>query len=270
MSNLSDIGFRVETEEELNELVEKIFPLGREIKCPRGTYLKVSDNSGAEIYLQVNKRKELIGFNPHYVGKSNRVVCLTAKYERFESELDGAFHGWAEPQEENNPDTGEYPFVFDVPNFYTIGEIKFPANFNIQLTAFASRGFEIYENEEAYYASQDSEFRYASRSFIPSGLFSFSEGEVEHTNPPESHGIFTGEIKRWEIKKNQITSEAFYWFLVDTLGGEVDVVADTNLITNEPKTGGIIQGQFWLTGKLINPPTNTESRGGLFGKLFGH
>jgi hypothetical protein len=42
---------------------------------------------------------------------------------------------------------------------------------------------------------------------------------------------------------------------VDTLGGEVDVVADVKLISSEPQIGGIVSGQFWLSGKIIQNGT---------------
>jgi hypothetical protein len=53
------------------------------------------------------------------------------------------------------------------------------------------------------------------------------------------------------MKRNQRTKANFYWFLVETLGGEIDVVADPKLIASEPQLGGVVSGQFWLSGRLI-------------------
>jgi len=39
------------------------------------------------------------------------------------------------------------------------------------------------------------------------------------------------------------------------LGGEIDVVADVKLILSEPQIGGIVSGQFWLSGKIASLPT---------------
>ena len=61
--------------------------------------------------MQFNKKNELLGANPHFKGISKRTVCLTNTVERSESELDSAFHCWADPSEENKPDSGAYPFV---------------------------------------------------------------------------------------------------------------------------------------------------------------
>jgi hypothetical protein len=49
-----------------------------------------------------------------------------------------------------------------------------------------------------------------------------------------------------------MTGEEFYWMLVDTLGGEVDVVASTDLCESLPNPLSIIQGQFWLSGRILD------------------
>ncbi len=251
MSNLSDIGFPVNGDEDINEMIISVMKNAQDIACPNGFYLKFSDESGAQIYLQGNKDQELIGFNPHFEGKSRRKVGLTTAIERDSSELDGGFHAWAQPFEEKVIDSGEYPFVFDVPDFRTIGKIDFPKLCEIQLTAFASNDFKNFESEEYFYKSQEDEPKLASKSFIPSGLFSFNEDEKADLSIARPIGIFAGEIKEFELKTNSLTNEKFYWFLIETLGGEVDVVADVKLIENEPKVGGIVNGQFWLSGRLI-------------------
>ena len=267
MSNFSNIGFNVETEEAFQELLAKAFQLSQPVKISEGSYSVFTDSSGAQLYIQFNDQNECIGANPYFQGKSKRTVCLTATVERTESELDGAFHCWADPSEENYPDSGAYPFVFDLPDFKTIAPIEFPKNLDIQLTAFAHE-LSMYESEKAYAESQTSELKFAAQSFIPTGLF--SSAEESDPGPAQASGFFTGLIKQWEHKKNGMTGEAFSWLLVDTLGGEVDVVADSRYFENEPKINGVIQGEFCLSGRLINAPTNkVATRKSFMQKLFG-
>jgi hypothetical protein len=249
MSNLSDIGFPVRSEQDVNDVIIKVLENVREIPCPRGSYYRFADASGAAIYLQANASQELIGFNPHFEGKSRRTVCLTRAIEKESSELDGAFYAWANPAEENNPESGEYPFVFDAPDFRVYTNPDFPQTRQVQLTAFASNEFRIFKSEQDFYDSQDDEWQFASKSFVPSGLINL---EADDTQPPLAFGVFTGEIKEFELKTNGLTGEKFYWFLVDTLGGEADVVADPKLVAVEPGVGGYLNGQFWLSGKLVN------------------
>jgi hypothetical protein len=256
MSNLSDIGFPVQNEQDVNVLITETIKYVESIRCPQGFYLIFADASGAEIYLQGNPDQELIGFNPHFDGKSKRKVGLTKKIERDSSELDGGFYAWAEPRNADVESSGEYPFVFDVPDFRTIGEIHFPKICDIQLTAFASNDFKIFADEEEFRADENWN-QMAVKSFIPSGLF-LPDDEKTEIEPPRPIGIFAGEIKEFELKTNKLSNENFYWFLVKTLGGEVDVVADAKLVPVEPQIGGIVNGQFWLSGKILNAETRTE------------
>ena len=252
MSNLSDIGFPVRHEQDVNEVIMSVLGHVSEVRCPRGFYLKFSDKSGAELYLQGDSEQELIGFNPHFAGKSRRKVALTKTIEREASELDGGFHAWANPSDETDAESGDYPFLFDVPDFRTILELNLPQTVEIQLTAFASNDFKIFADEKEYDESQDAEIKYASKSFVPTALLAFAESEKDATNLNDVRpvGMFSGEIKAFELKTNTLTNAEFYWFLVETLGGEVDVVSDPKWIEKEPKIGNIVSGQFWLSGRL--------------------
>ncbi len=252
MSNLSDIGFPVQSDEDVNVLITETIKRVESIKCPQGFYLRFADASGAEIYLQGNNEQELIGFNPHFAGKSRRKVGLTRAIERDSSKLDGGFYAWTNSQEADI-ETGEYPFVFDVPDFRMVEAIDFPRICEIQLTAFASNDFKIFADEKEYDASQEGELKYAAKSFVPSGLFVFdADDDSIDLNVVRPIGIFAGEIKEFELKTNELSGEKFYWFLIETLGGEVDVVADVKLVPSEPKIGGVVSGQFWLSGRFVD------------------
>lgn len=245
MSNLSDIGFPVQSEQDVNVLITETIKYVESIRCPRGFYLRFADASGAEIYLQGNIEQELIGFNPHFDGKSRRNVSLIKAIERDSSELDGGFQAWANPSDK----TGDYQFVFDVPDFRLNDGIDLPNIREIQLTAFASNDFEIFSNEAAFYYGQDAETQMSAMSFFSSGLYLTKDSSIE-VEAARPIAIISGEIKEFELKINDLSKETFYWFLIETSGGEIDVVADVKLVPNEPKIGGIVSGQFWLSGKV--------------------
>jgi hypothetical protein len=242
MSNLSDIGFPTSSNEELNSYIERWLANVSEIPCRKGHYLKFADESGAEIYLQMDFGGEFTGLNPYFAGKSRRKVFLTELIERDSSPMDGGIHAWANGEKEGE---GDYPFVFDVPDVF-VGNIDLPMVCEIQLNAFATNDLQIFESEDDFFASQTDEVKYASQSFVPIGLFRQNEGI-----PPQAHGKFAGVVKEFELKNNQFSGANFYWFLVETLGGEIDVVCDPNYIKDEPRIGSIIHGSFWLTGRII-------------------
>ena len=252
MSNLSDIGFPTPDEQAVNEMIMHVLEVAKPEKVAHGFYLVYTDSSGAEIYLQGNLEQELVGFNPHFAGKSRRTVGLTRAIERDSSALDGGYHAWANPQE-GLGEEGDYPFVFDVPDFRG-SEIKdFPKLAEIQLTAFGSNDFQVFESEDDYQASQESELKYASKMFVPVGLFAFDEkdGSID-LSTVRPVGRLAGEIREFELRTNELSGENFYWLLVETLGGETDVVVDPKYVPVEPKIGGIVSGTFWLSGRIAN------------------
>ncbi|HEY8563642.1 MAG TPA: hypothetical protein VIL74_24900 [Pyrinomonadaceae bacterium] len=251
MSNLSDIGFPTPDEQSINEMIMHVLEVAKPAQNARGFYLVYTDSSGAEIYLQGNFNQELVGFNPHFAGKSRRRVGLTRAIERDSSDLDGGFHAWANPSDENVDVSGEYPFVFDVPDFRAVEIADLPRVAEIQLTAFASNDFKVYASEEDYQNAQDSELKYAPKMFVPVGLFDFNGKDWDENDPPRPVGKLAGEIREFELKTNELSGEKFYWLLVETHGGAVDVVVDPKYVPDEPVIGGTVSGTFWLSGKIL-------------------
>jgi hypothetical protein len=199
------------------------------------------------MWLQVNANNELIGMNPHYAGRSAVRVGLTARLPSAgPSELDGSFHGWADPHADDAPDAGCYPFVFDAPDYRLHEELSLPAQKQVQIAAFA-REITAFETVAAYEASQTGDLKYASQSFIPSGLFTPAG---DSTVPPQAQAIFAGHVLAADKKINVLTDREFYWALVETYGGAYDVVIDSNLLAGVPAVGGVISGSFWLSGRI--------------------
>ncbi len=265
MSNLSNIGFNVQGQEGFVALAKTILESGEHFVSPVGNYICLSDASGAQTWLQTNKSNKIVGMNPHFAGISRRKVCLVQKIQGSHSPLDGSFFCWANPAKANDPDSGEYPFVFDVPDFQTIGTINFPSDFEIQLSAFASE-IRFFESEDDFLNQKDVP-KMAPKSFIPSGLF-YPGGKKRE--PFEALGILNGIVRECEEKINKLTGESFYWMLVETLGGNVDVVADKKSMPVPPKINGVVSGNFWLSGRVLNAPHAEEPKKiGFFKSIFG-
>lgn len=249
MSNLSDIGFPVDNEQDVNKVIMDILPHLDSVPCPpRGFYYKFEDESGAQIYLQTNAAQEIIGFNPAFMAESRRRVEIEGVVPRDTSDLDGGFRC----TNKHEADGSEYPFVFDAPDFRVHDLVEFPVTRTIGLTAFASSDLEIYESPEKYRSATGDELDLADKSFIPSGLYSFTEaGEPVERDPPQAHAIIAGRITEWQKRRNGFTGEEFYCFVVESFGGFVDIVADPSLIKTDPVVGGIVKGSFWLSGKIV-------------------
>ena len=256
MSNLSDIGFPVATEQDVNQVIMDVLPHLSQIPCPpRGYYYKFEDESGAQLYLQGNDGQDIIGFNPAFNGRSTLRAGLVLGIDRDTSELDGAFKGWVNPTDDSDiENSGLYPIVFDVPDFRLFENTKLQTVSDVQVTAFASNDLVLFESEAKYNDSRESEPGFAVKSFVPSGLFaaeSASAADNGAAHPPQAHAFISGEIIDFDLRTNSLTGKQFYWFLVETLGGQVDVVADPVYIKNAPEKGAIIKGSFWLSGKIL-------------------
>jgi hypothetical protein len=126
----------------------------------------------------------------------------------------------------------------------------------------------VYGSEKEFAEGQGDGLKYASQSFIPSGLFSAGDGE--ETDPPQAMGIFAGVIKEVKKKRNMLTKQEFYWLLVDTLGGEIDIVADARFFERTPAVKGVVHGSFWLSGRLLDPVEPKEqAKPSFLKRLFG-
>jgi hypothetical protein len=207
---------------------------------------------------------QVLGMNPHFAGPARLRVKLTSYIpSTTPSPLDGSFHGWTNPPantESADQAEGDYPFVFDAPDALLHKGAPLPGVVEVQVAAFAHE-MQVFGSEQAYLSSLPEDgLRMASESFIPSGLFG-QEGE------PRALGMFTGRVLEAAWKTNPLQGRSYWWALVQTLGGQFDVVADPELIANPLEKGNIVQGSFWLSG-LIQSREQTPKTG-IWSRLFG-
>lgn len=245
VSHFSTIGLPIDSREEFMEYGKLAYESGERLETGAGAYLKLALGDGVELWGQVNEADEMIGLNPHFKGTAVSTVRLVEKIENPDTTvLDGQIYGEAEPDEEEDY---AYPFAFDLPDM-ALHEIHFPVIKEVQLAAFAHE-LSIYANEEVYNQVQKSEdgMNTATEFFIPSGLFT----DEESNSLPDSTAVFGGRVLTTRKIRNPYTNEYFYYAKVKTLGGEFDVVADPELVTEELTEESIITGSFWLSGQII-------------------
>ena len=264
-SQFSAIGFHVSSGEDLAALASQVAERADTIDAAEGQYLKWAPPSGEQLWLQVRRNGDALGMNPHFGGKSVVRAVLEARVTRpSHTPLDGTFLAWANPPADGSPG-GDYPFAFDCPDAATVaGDL--PALVTLQVAAFAQQ-LTVHANEAAFAADQAAQgMSFGVHAFIPSGLISPSGEPVV---PPEPHALFSGVVREAEERHNSVTGEPFWWALVDTLGGTVDVVIDPTLIQNAVQPGQVVAGWFWLSARVRRPGDEGAGRGGWFGKLIG-
>jgi len=263
-SHFGCLGIAAEDQAAFEAVARQASEAAESHRSKRGTYLRWSCESGAEMWLQVNSRQELVGVQPHYDGDSRMQVGVAHAVARpGDSELDGAFYCWANPGEKVVND-GDYPRVFDAPDFHLHApHLAYPSRCHVQLVAFAEE-LEVFPSLPAYSEAQGDEPRMASQSFVPAGLFASHGGQ---TTPPTAHALLTGEVLVSAEKRNSLTGLPFYWVRAQTYGATIDVVVETAPVVGLPPPGSVIQGTFWLSGRLSGYPARRGMR--LISRLFG-
>ena len=244
MSNLSDIGFPVSSEQDVNQIIMDILPHLSQVPCPPyGFYFRFEDPSGSQIFLQTNSAQEIVGFNPSFKAESRWQLKVKSVVERDTSDLDGAFQCFSVADKGS-----ESPILFDSPDFRTHLKVKEGTDINVGITAFASNDFEFFADQSVY---EETVSGTPVKSMMATGLFETDKkGERVAKPSPQAHVLMTGVITEAYLRKNNFTEEQFYALVVDTSGGFVDVVVDPRLVEGELKPGNVIKGSFWLSGQI--------------------
>lgn len=244
-SNLSCIGFGDLDEHELFDLLVALVPSAKVHGTAEGEYRQWRGSNGEEIWIQTEpEERVLLGFHPHFAGKScNEVRLETTVRRRDDQQLDGGFYVWADPSAEGG---GAYPYLFDSPCFLLENRMTLPEIALVQVSAFAHR-IEYFADEAAFEVAQGSEPGFASRSFIPIGLF-----KDEEEDEIRAHAKLTGVVLEAARLVNPITAQPYFWALVESFGGTYDVVAEA-IFDEAPAPGAIVDGIFWMSGRIVAP-----------------
>ena len=78
-----------------------------------------------------------------------------------------------------------------------------------------------------------------------------------------SHFSNLGMPVESEFKANSLTGKPYWWEFVQSLGGHFDGMA-IPLVSGE-----ILQGGFWLSGRILTAPPHAPAAPRFFSKLFG-
>lgn len=256
-SHFSSIGCPVASFEELQALAEQASVSAATRPVGSSSYLHWHGADGAELWLQVSERRELIGIAPHFMGSSRMRVGLTRRHPCLQgTALDGSFHAWADPQS-SEPESGCYPFLFDAPDAALYEHVVLPTLAIVQLAAFAEE-LTVFGSLAEYEESRDaSEIRFAAEAFIPAGLFS---RDLAAASEPTAHAVIAGRVEHARVLTNALTGTTYYWICTRTLGGVIDVVSDASLVAREPVPGGVVLGSFWLSGRILESFSGPASR----------
>jgi hypothetical protein len=270
--HFSVIGFKAGSAQELAGLLSMLPEKGGEPKpCRAGYYYRWHSEAGSELWIHMQKddappasgeradtRLAVVGVTPFFKGEG-RVKVRVMRFRQRPS--DNAFEGAAfvEIEPGSQPHQCTTVALFDLVDFACASDRAAPFITTAQITAFPHQ-LAVFEDEGAFQASQAREdVKFAPKSFFASGLFTpvesdggptFHDPEASEFSAP-SKAYFTGIVEKSELRHNPVTNQNFRWALVNTLGGSMDLVADETKIGTTIRPGMIIQGEFWLCGRLL-------------------
>jgi hypothetical protein len=260
-SHFTTIGFPIRSEHEVLEYAQKALENGEHLEARSGWYVRWNAGNGAELWARLDHGGNQLlghGLHPHFSGEAVAHVGLMERVpDREAGSLEGGFFGWVNSYDDpvvfGDPESdythrvaeGDYPLVFDAPDYDLHRNVELRATLDVQLAGFAHE-LQAYADDEAYRATGS---RFAAESFVPSGLF---RPAGEAVDPPEAYAIVTGHVLGTSLLTNPATGAEFYWAKVRTFGEcEVDVVIDPEVIEGTLVEGGVIQGSLWLSGRIL-------------------
>jgi hypothetical protein len=247
-SHFSDIGFRIESSEEILPLARSLPADTPVTRTPAGEYFRWSPGGGAELWFQRDSDLRLVGMNPHFDAQTPTRARLTARQPDPDHSLDGGFHLWLDPagpisDGDGSDSEGATPLFVDLPDYRAHDALRLPVDVDVQIAAFAHR-LEVYATEADLRATGSP---MAVESLIPSGLF-FPGGGTK--TPARAEAILYGTVEATEVRRNGATGHDFLWARVRTFGGRLEIVADPSLTEVRPVVGGIVGGTFWLSARI--------------------
>lgn len=255
-SNMSTIGFVFASDDEFHDTMIRLVTEAREYHaCPPGEYAIWRSRTGAEVWFHIEgtdsvgvNERAIAGLTPFYEGGQTIQLVVTESIER-----DGynAFEGAFQAKVGGTGDDAGYPLVFDAVNFSAYRDRKLPARLKVRLAGFA-RELKAYPSEDAYYAAQTREPAFASKSFVPIGMFSTGSGDEAGKQTPSSYAALTGRVREARVLENEATGRKFQWLSVESLDIPIDVVADLDVVSGAVVEGATVEIICYLFGRIMD------------------
>jgi hypothetical protein len=244
---MSTIGLPVARRKDFKRLGSRAVSEGEAVPVDGGEYRVLRSETGAELWAGVDRRGKLRALTPHFGGCARTNARMLQRIARAEDTMfDGALDGWAVdglPAAADDESRDITPLRFDVPDARTHATLRLPAVAEMQIAAFAYESSWT-QDVAAFNAAQATEDApFAEQAFAYLDVF-----DEDPERPADA--MLTGRVVETEVRVNELTDVGFRWASVVTLIGEIDVVADPAVVVGEPSAGGVVEGTFWLSGRI--------------------
>jgi hypothetical protein len=237
----------VDSEEDYGTWARRAASEGQALSVAKGEYRTMSSNAGPQLWAAVDRRGRVVALMPHYAGTAVCRARLTDRITRAdESRFEGAFDGWALSESPTSPGDASgdtVPLRFDAPDYLAHLELRLPALVDVQIAAFA---FECswHRDLEAFDAAQ-------ATAELPLAEQAFAYLDVFQEDPQRAAtAMLSARVAETALQVNELSGSRFRWASAHTLIGDIDIVADPGVVDGEPTAGGMVDGSFWLSGRI--------------------
>lgn len=252
MRNLAHIGFEILNLEDFQALAAMVCAKGKSYRAGRNQYYCFTDQSGAELWTQVDENDDISGMNAHFHGNASVEVMLLRAQGYDDRPLDGTFE--ARPirvDAGRSKDTVPPTFAFELPDAHLVPSVVLPAEAHVQLVGFA-REVHCYENVE--------DFRKANPN-TPLENIQAIEADLATNAGLSSLVRMDGIVLNARKLQNEFSGRSFYHLELKTVVGQVDVVASTRSIPTLPQAGQVFDGTVRLSGRVKLDHSVTQKPG---------
>ncbi|UOO82408.1 hypothetical protein LVJ83_02725 [Uruburuella testudinis] len=202
------------------------------VQGSRLTYYVYTDSSMAQLWLGTDDQG-VCSFEPFFQGQAQRLLYLDSIYPADNGTA--LISAWPSEKREAGR-----PLIFSVPDGDALQENQIGSCAWVLLAAFAE-DVRLFADQEAYMQAPAGEkMDWPLPDLRPAGQ-----------NGGEAYILLTGTITASERRLNEFGGLPFYRLSVATEGGELEAVADMALFRQPPQPGNVIQGLFWLSGRVL-------------------
>src|SRR6185295_14057521 len=247
------IGIPASSAEEMNRALGPLMEAAAWADLPKGGRMGLwRDGAGVLVSFHMDRQGSIQCCTPGFDGDQRQRVRPTGIHKDHECPYCDMLH----VEVLGDGDAMVYPLALQVVDIgATRDRIPMKSPVTMKIAAFAEE-IAVWADDAAYGASQAKEPKFSSESLIPSGLFGPA---------PHPHAMLTGHVVAASMKRHEAP---FIHMAVRTFGGTYDVLAPVDLLPRPPAPGSVIQGSFWMVGRVVEglqaAPPPKKKRFGLF------
>lgn len=240
------MGFIIENEEKFMQFLDLVIRNGERTETSFGSKFSLVFSNGEEFVALMDDDNEVFYFAFHHRKGTVSPVGIYEVDTNEEGVLTGLAFGSMKPDDESNPESGVYPFVFQTGDLEVLETFHQSEIRNVEVSAFANK-VRCFANEEEFYKNQDPEVPLSSESLIPLGIFN---DEVNDVLTPTI--LINGVVTDVQFLQNELSNEYYWQLTVQTVGSTYTIFSAVDRVTEgKPEVGSVVTVEAWLTGRFV-------------------